>query len=35
MDELKEQLKTLLRKAINNAKDDDEKGEWIKIIQKN
>lgn len=31
MDELKENLKTLLRKAINNAKDGDEKGEWITI----
>ena len=31
MDELKEQLKTLLRKAINNEKDGDEKGEWITI----
>ncbi len=31
MDELKENLKTLLRKAINNEKGDDEKGEWITI----
>lgn len=31
MDELKENLKTLLRKAINNVKDGDEKGKWITI----